>query len=185
MFSLDIVFCRTWFKVDVPRFYAPVTSMLLPLDQKSQWQGMKTVGQLKREAGIRAIPNSDHSYREVVRKEKAFKPLTIPKSLQKALPYKFKPKEAAASERADMEQQRVAVVRSPHEEKIARMMRMIKANYEMKRQKQTEIKGQQMQKFKQEKAAEEYRKLQKRKELRRQLCRSISKQDRFNKSKDK
>lgn len=58
----DIVFCRTWFKVDVPRFYTPITSLLLPPDQKSQWQGMKTVGQLKRERNIRNEANLDSMY---------------------------------------------------------------------------------------------------------------------------
>lgn len=58
----DIVFCRTWFKVDVPRFYAPITSLLLPAEDKSQWQGMKTVGQLKREKNIRNKVNSDSLY---------------------------------------------------------------------------------------------------------------------------
>lgn len=58
----DIVFCRTWYKVDVPKFYAPVTSLLLPPDQKNQWQGMKTVGQLKREKNIRNKANKDSMY---------------------------------------------------------------------------------------------------------------------------
>lgn len=58
----DIVFCRTWFKVDVPKFYAPVTSLLLPPVQKNQWKGMKTVGELKRENNIRAKANIDSMY---------------------------------------------------------------------------------------------------------------------------
>lgn len=58
----DIVFCRTWFRVDVPQFYAPVTSLLLPPEDKTKWQGMKTVGQLKRERNIRAEANVDSMY---------------------------------------------------------------------------------------------------------------------------
>lgn len=58
----DIVFCRTWFKVDVPRFYAPITSLLLAPEKKAQWQGMKTVGQLKRERNIRNEANLDSMY---------------------------------------------------------------------------------------------------------------------------
>lgn len=58
----DIVFCRTWFKVDVPKFYAPVTSLLLPENEKNQWIGMKTVGELKREKNIRAKPSTDSLY---------------------------------------------------------------------------------------------------------------------------
>ena len=59
----DIVFCRTWFRVDVPKFYAPVTSLLLPPNEKTQWQGMKTMGQLKRELNIRNEANVDSLYK--------------------------------------------------------------------------------------------------------------------------
>lgn len=58
----DIVFCRTWFKVDVPKFYAPVTNLLLAAAAKSQWIGMKTVGQLKRERSIRNKAATDSMY---------------------------------------------------------------------------------------------------------------------------
>lgn len=58
----DIVFCRTWFRVDVPKYYAPITTLLLPPDEKLQWQGMKTVGQLKREQNIRNEANVDSLY---------------------------------------------------------------------------------------------------------------------------
>lgn len=58
----DIVFCRTWFKVDVPRFYAPITSLLLSPEEKTKWQGMKTLGQLKREKSIRNEANLDSMY---------------------------------------------------------------------------------------------------------------------------
>ena len=50
---IDIVFVRTWFRVDVPEFYTPITSLLLPLDAKNTWLGMKTLGQIKRERNIR------------------------------------------------------------------------------------------------------------------------------------
>lgn len=58
----DIVFCRTWYRVEVPKLYNPLTSLLLPPEQKNLWQGMKTVGQLKREKGIRSEPAIDSLY---------------------------------------------------------------------------------------------------------------------------
>jgi len=58
----DIVFCRTWYNVEVPKLYNPVTSLLLPLNEKNSWRGMKTVGQLKREQGIKALPQNDSMY---------------------------------------------------------------------------------------------------------------------------
>lgn len=169
--------------MDVPRFYAPVTTSLLPIGEKSQWRGMKTVGQLKREKGIRREANPDSSYTPVVRKEKAFKPLVIPKALQRALPYKFKPKEAAVNERLAMEKQRVPVVRSPHEEKIARLMKMIKTNYDSKQKKQAQLKEEARKKSKKEKDAIDFKRLQKQKETRRRLCRSMGKAEKAEKNK--
>lgn len=144
---------------------------------------MKTVGQLKREKGIHATANPDHAYTAINRKEKAFKPLTIPKGLQKALPYKFKPKEAAVNERQEMEKLRVPVLRSPHEEKVARMMKMIKASYDMKMKKQTETKEETRKKTKKLKDAIDFKRLQKQKETRKRLCRSMGKAERAEKSK--
>ncbi|XP_055686722.1 ribosome biogenesis protein BMS1 homolog [Lutzomyia longipalpis] len=167
----DIVFCRTWFKVDVPKFYAPVTSLMLPLGQKSEWKGMKTLGELKRERNIRAIPNPDNLYTTVERREKAFRPLVIPKSLQRALPYKDKPKLLQKAEGVE----RVAVIRTPQEQKIAQLMKMIKANYSNKQKKEKEAAARSMAKFKKEKQDEELRKLKKQRDVRRKLCRTMSK----------
>lgn len=62
MYSPDIVFCRTWYKVDVPKFYCPVTTLLLPQEQKDAWQGVRTTGQLKREKGIKNEASYDSLY---------------------------------------------------------------------------------------------------------------------------
>lgn len=48
--------------MEVPKLYNPLTSLLLPPEQKKLWQGMKTVGQLKREKGIRSEPAIDSLY---------------------------------------------------------------------------------------------------------------------------
>lgn len=37
--------------VPVPHFYAPVTDLLLPLNQ--EWEGMRTVGRLRFEMGLK------------------------------------------------------------------------------------------------------------------------------------
>lgn len=59
----DIVFMRTWYPVEVPQFYATVTSLLLPPAEKAAWVGMKTLGQLKRERSIMAPPKEDSLYK--------------------------------------------------------------------------------------------------------------------------
>lgn len=61
--SPDIVFIRTWYPVTIPNFYNPVTSLLLPPDQKETWQGMRSVGQLRRDLGLKAPVNSDSLYK--------------------------------------------------------------------------------------------------------------------------
>ncbi|MGH0164922.1 UNVERIFIED_CONTAM: hypothetical protein FKN15_076902 [Acipenser sinensis] len=90
----DIVFLRSWFPVSVPQLYNPVTSLLLPLGEKESWTGMRTVGQLKHDLGVKVKPNKDSLYKPVVRKKRHFNPLHIPKDLQRALPFKNKPKNA-------------------------------------------------------------------------------------------
>lgn len=61
-FFLDIVFCRTWYKVDVPEFYCPVTTLLLPPEEKNAWRGVRTTGEIKREQGLRNPANKDSLY---------------------------------------------------------------------------------------------------------------------------
>lgn len=178
----DIVFCRTWFAVEVPRFYAPVTSLLLSPELKTQWQGMKTVGQLKREQNVHAVANADSMYTDVVRAPKQFKALVVPKTLQAALPYKDKPKRAGKDGRAELEAGRTAVVLAPHEQKVANMMRMIRTNYAAKRERERGETEKRKLKLKAEKNAIEMRKLKKQKELKKKVCRTISRMDIMKKS---
>ncbi|XP_017128232.1 ribosome biogenesis protein BMS1 homolog [Drosophila elegans] len=169
----DIVFCRTWFRVEVPRFYAPVTSLLLPPEQKSQWQGMKTLGQLKRERAVQNDAQPDSMYTEVVRKKKIFRPLKIPKALQRALPYKDKPKLGPEEPKAALE--RVAVVNSPYEQKVAKMMKMIETNYKDKRHRERVDMKQRMKNYREKKREKMASKERRQKELRKKVSRAISK----------
>jgi len=169
----DIVFCRTWFRVEVPRFYAPVTSLLLPLEQKSQWQGMKTLGQLKRERAVQNAAQPDSMYTSIVRKEKIFRPLTIPKALQRALPYKDKPKLGPENPKAALE--RVAVVNSPYEQKVAKMMKMIETNYKDKRHRERLETKKRIKNYREKKREKMASKERRQKELRKKVSRAISK----------
>ena len=49
----DIVFLRGWVRVDIPRYYNPVTSLLVA--RGGAWQGMRTVGQLRYERSIPSL----------------------------------------------------------------------------------------------------------------------------------
>jgi len=104
----DIVFCRTWTTVEPVEFYNPVCSNLL--DDKTDWQGMKTVSQLRREQGIPIPHNKDSVYRKIEREEKKFNPLKIPKSLQEDLPFKSKPKLQTARKGSTLDERRALPV---------------------------------------------------------------------------
>jgi ribosome biogenesis protein BMS1 len=48
-----------------------------------------------------------------------FRPLVIPRALQKELPYKDKPKTRARNEKKVLESGRIAVIREPHEQRVS------------------------------------------------------------------
>ncbi|CAF5158620.1 unnamed protein product, partial [Rotaria sp. Silwood1] len=37
----DIIFLRAWLPLQVPKFYTPVTNLLMSIEQKDQWQGLR------------------------------------------------------------------------------------------------------------------------------------------------
>lgn len=179
----DIVFCRTWYRVDLPKFYNPVTSLLLPPELKSQWTGMRTTGQLKRELNIRATPNQDSFYTPVEREVKVFKPLAVPRSLQRSLPYRDRPKNVGAgrSKKTRFEEKRVAVVREPREENVARLMRMIRTSYAHKQEKLKEATHQRIEAYQKRVQEEEAKKMQRQRVMRKQVFRDLSKLEAKNK----
>ncbi|OAY66829.1 Ribosome biogenesis protein BMS [Ananas comosus] len=111
----DIVFLRVWAKVDVPRFYNPVTTSLQPRDQA--WKGMRTVSELRQEYNIPIPCNKDSAYKPIERKPRKFNPQVIPQKLQAALPFASKPKDRPSRKRPLLESRR-AVVMEPHERKL-------------------------------------------------------------------
>lgn len=175
----DIVFCRTWYKIDIPKFYNPVTSLLLPPSEKNQWRGMKTTGQLKREQNIQAQPNVDSLYVPIEREVKVFKPLFVPKNLQKELPYRDKPKlpTLPGKRKQRVEEKRVAVVREPKEEMMDKLMNMIKTTYNYRKEKQKEATHKRITAYKERVDAEEAKKFKRQKELKKQVFRTLSKME--------
>lgn len=174
----DIIFCRTWFKVDVTKFYAPVVNLLLPPSEKNSWQGMKTKGQLKREKNIHYDANKDSMYSDIKREPKVFKPLVIPKELQKGLPYRFKPKNKTmviSGEEGTVLKDRVAVIKSPYEQKVTSVMKMLRTNYKKKVIDQKKATRERIKKHKKELDDIEWRKLKRQKELKKKICRQLSK----------
>ncbi|NP_001104620.2 ribosome biogenesis protein BMS1 homolog [Danio rerio] len=131
----DIVFLRSWYPVSVPRLYNPVTSLLMPVGQKHTWSGMRTLGQLKHDLGIHNKPKQDSLYKPIERQVRHFNPLRIPKELQKALPFKSKPKYMQSKGKTPRDLQRPAVIREPHEKKVAALLDALTTVYSYKTKK--------------------------------------------------
>ncbi|CAH8506067.1 unnamed protein product [Schistosoma turkestanicum] len=93
----DIVFLRTFFAVELPKYYNPVLNRLLPIvgekDTKTiGWRLLRTLSELKWEAGIKTECNPDSQYKPINRPLHISAPLRIPTKLVAALPFAYKPK---------------------------------------------------------------------------------------------
>lgn len=58
----DVVILATWVPIDVVKYCSIVKNLLLPIDHKNEWHGMKTNAQIKRERNIRNLPDPDCAY---------------------------------------------------------------------------------------------------------------------------
>ncbi|KAM3834706.1 ribosome biogenesis protein BMS1 homolog [Vipera latastei] len=173
----DIVFLRTWYPVSAPAFYNPVTSLLKPPGEKSSWNGMRTTGQLRHEKGIRLKQNKDSLYKPITREKKHFNKLHIPKALQKALPFKNKPKFQERKKKVTRDKWRPAVVREPHERKVAALLSALGTVHNYKLQKEKAQHRQQVKEHQKAKEKEEEAKLKRQKEARKKLFRIIGQKE--------
>ncbi|KAJ1556417.1 Glycoside hydrolase 2 (Mannanase, beta-galactosidase) [Cladochytrium tenue] len=107
----DIVFLRAWYPVKPKKFYNSVCSLLLA--DKNSWKGMRLMGQLRKDEGVKIPDNPDSRYR-----------LKIPRQLQAELPYANKPKNMDKQRKKSYMQKR-AVILEPHERKVYSLMSAI------------------------------------------------------------
>ncbi|KAM6163755.1 ribosome biogenesis protein BMS1 homolog [Rhynchocyon petersi] len=177
----DIVFLRTWYPVSIPAFYNPVTSLLKPVGQKDSWSGMRTTCQLRLAYNIRLKPSKDSLYKPIVRQKKHFNSLHIPKALQKALPFKSKPKIQAKASKVPKDRQRPAVIREPHERKVLALMDALSTVHSHKMKKAKEQRHLQNKEHFNVKQKEEEERLIQRKELKKKLFRIQGQKERRNK----
>lgn len=136
----DIVFCRTWARVQPVEYYNPVCSLLLK--NKNEWQGMRHTAQLRREKKVPVPFKQDSEYHEIKRAPRKFNPLRIPKSLQKDLPFASKPKVATkrSSNKPTLDQRR-AVVMDKEEKRVYNLFQQIQTakNVKEKKKKQQKV----------------------------------------------
>ncbi|XP_023620478.1 ribosome biogenesis protein BMS1 homolog isoform X2 [Myotis lucifugus] len=167
----DIVFMRTWYPVSIPAFYNPVTSLLKPVGEKDTWSGMRTTGQLRLANRVKLKPNKDSLYKLIVRQKKHFNSLHIPKALQKALPFKNKPKTQAKAGKIPKDRQRPAVIREPHERKVLALLDALSTVHRQKMRKAKEQRHLHNKEHFKAKQKEEEEKLKRQKDLRKKLFR--------------
>ena len=150
-----------------------MTNLLQPLEERSAWQGMRTVGEIKRAANIKNEVDQDSLYTEIKREERVFQPLAIPRNLQAELPYNFKPK--VMSEAQDPTKDRVAVVLDHKERKIKNAFKMLREISGQKQEKEQKDKKKRVEDFIAKKRIVEEKKMKRQKEARKQISRMVSK----------
>ncbi|KAM9379932.1 ribosome biogenesis protein BMS1 homolog [Phaethornis superciliosus] len=173
----DIVFVRTWYPVSIPTFYNPVTSLLKPAGEKDSWSGMKTTGQLRHEQGIKLKQNKDSLYKPIVREKRHFNKLHIPKALQKALPFKNKPKNVEKKGKTPRDQWRPAVIREPHEKKISALLSALSTvnNYKVRKAKMKH--REQLKEYLKVKQKEDEQKFKREKEAKKKIYRILGQRE--------
>ncbi|KAL7671115.1 hypothetical protein ACOME3_006024 [Neoechinorhynchus agilis] len=126
----DIVFLRAWVPVQIPKFYKVVNNLLLPINEKHLWTMMRTVGQIKRDLGIKFEPKVDSLYREINERPQVrfFAPLHIPAELQKELPFKIKQRVVPKIENP-IENLRPPIVKDLKEKEISEYVKKLKILY--------------------------------------------------------
>ncbi len=118
----DLVFLRAWYPVTIPKYYNPVTSLLSK--EKSTWNGMRTVGQIRYETGSKAPVKKNAKYKRITRETRRFNPLRVPKALQRQLPFKSKPKQSDKRKGKTLASKR-AVVLEPNEKRVLTLMQQL------------------------------------------------------------
>ncbi len=101
----DIVFCRTWYSIEVPRFCNPVI-------QYGKTRMLKSHSQLRYERSLPLPQKADSTYAhhdedlDRAREERVFAGLTVPKGIEKALPFKQKQRVSVLNDMSEIDKRR-------------------------------------------------------------------------------
>lgn len=145
------------------------------MEEKDQWQGIRTVGQLKRDMNIRNEPNVDSLYKPIERRERIFRPLQIPTHLQQDLPFHLKPKPTESLTVKDpiTEKQRVAVILEPEEKKMNDIMKMFTTVYKDRLKTKQKVQTNRKNQRQKQQNIQDLKRLQKHKQLKREVYKKI------------
>ena len=176
----DIVFIRTWYPVAVPQYCNLVTSLLER--DKAGWNGMRTVGQIRHEAGSKPPVKRDSLYRGIVREQRRFNPLRVPTALQKQLPFKSKPKNKEKRAGKTVSSKR-AVVLEPREKRALTLLQQLATLHRDKARRRQERAREKQKKHLAVQAREDAKREKKTRELRREFYRERGRAERVPKAK--
>ena len=101
----DIIFCRTWYAVDVPRFCNPIISY-------GKTRMLKSHSQLRWERSVPIPQKKDSVYAhhdeelDKAREERVFSGLNVPKKIEKELPFKQKQRVSVLNDMTEQDRRR-------------------------------------------------------------------------------
>lgn len=168
----DVIVLKTWVPLLLTQYCSTMRTLLLSPKEKAEWQGMRTVAQIKKAKGIKNEVNPDHLYTPITqRREYVPLPLKVPKALQKDLPYNMKPKVTPKLKKVE----RVVVVKDPHEMEMDDFMKRLKVMMEDKIQKERKEMLVRKEKFIKENAEKELRRKMRESRKKKAACRILGK----------
>lgn len=101
----DIVFCRTWYSIDVPRFCNPIIAY-------GKTRMLKSHSQLRWERNLPLPTKKDSTYvhhdeqLDKAREERVFAGLNVPKKIEKELPFKQKQRVSVLNDMSEIDKRR-------------------------------------------------------------------------------
>jgi ribosome biogenesis protein BMS1 len=140
------------------------------LPKKDEWQGMKTVYELRKERQLKIPQNPDSAYHPIVRKPRKFNPLHIPKSLQARLPFKTVPKLEKPRKKPTLASRRARVLEPEEKKRMELLVELGTFKNEKLRAKKEKMK-QKLAEYQKMKAKEEAERERKQKMNRKRLYR--------------
>ena len=172
----DIVFIRTWYPVEVPRYCNLVTSLLGP--GQTGWTGMRTAGQIRYETGASLPRKPDSLYRPIVRERRLFNALHIRSSLQKRLPFKSKPKNLEKKAKGKSQWMKRGVVLEPQEKRALSLLQQLATLHRDKTKRRQQQQLERKKRFLAQREREAAKRDKKTRELRREFYREKGRGDR-------
>lgn len=178
----DLIFLKSWIPIQPLNFYYNVKNLLL--NDKQNWNGMKTVGQIKFEKQEKEKKkiNSSHFKRDSIYNKfddlkrnplKRFNKLNVPKKLENNLPFRLRPKydrDLRNKKEKHLEKQNYVTKDEKKIQKFVSSLSLIAANHNERQREQKRKIRKRKRKFQSEKLQQE--RLKKRQRIKKKLSKN-------------